>query len=238
MNLISVKLFFCRREIRLILFGTLTGGVLQILARRYIRNHPEEFLEYSPSAKEISLRGGAVNAILGQTILTFLAKHGLTAGLISSTSLVISQIPVNAISNYLYDAFPQNLPDLEKKKFLLIDGEKLYLDQCDPTMEYLFKILEDETIPFEERKMLAYSILTKYLNLKTQSGRRNFTLCIVLIFQILSSQNRSSFYIMMQNLITAIREGQISKGIGRLIVRRLRKKNIVIAPELIEVVAS
>ena len=79
-------------------------------------------------------------------------------------------------------------------------------------------------IPFEERKKVAQSILTKYLNLKTPSGRRNFVLCIFFIISILFTNHRSSFYLMMKSLIKAIREGKITKQMARLIVRKLRKK--------------
>lgn len=246
MNLISVKLLFCRSDVRIVIFGTATGAILQILSKRYLKNHPE-FLKDSPESKEIPPRGGAVGEIvaarvLAQAILSFLAEHGLTAGLISSTGVVISRIPVTAISTYLSDALPQNLPQnlshLEKKKFIMVDGEKIYLDSCDQNLKYLFTIVKDETIPFEEKKKVAHSILTQYLNLKTQSGRRNFVLCIVSIISILATKHNSSFYIMMQNLIRAIREGKISKAMARLIVRRLKKKGILIDPELADIIAS
>jgi hypothetical protein len=107
-----------------------------------------------------------------------------------------------------------------------------------PKPEYLFKILEDETIPFEEKEKVARSILTKYLDLKTPFGRRNFALCIICIIYILFTNRHSSFYLMMRSLIKAIREGKIKKSMARLIVRKLRKKGVPIDPELIEIVAS
>jgi hypothetical protein len=171
-------------------------------------------------------------------MINFLAKKGLLAGVLTGTGVVISQNPATAVSTYLRDAFPQNLPHLEKKKFILVGGEKIYLDQCDQNCEYLFKILEDETIPFEEKEKVADSILTKYLNLKTMNGRLAFVLCIVFILYILSIQNPSSFYILLKNLIKAIKEGKIPKVIARIIVRKLRKKGVAIDPELLEVVVS
>lgn len=125
------------------------------------------------------------------------------------------------ISTYLRYAFPQNLPDLEKKKFILISGEKIYLDQCDQSLKYLFDTLGDEPIPFEERKELTYSIITRYLNLKTPFGRRNFVLCIVFIIYILYTNHYSSFFLMMRSLIKAIQEGKITKPMTRLIIRKL-----------------
>ena len=48
---------------------------------------------------------------------------------------------------------------------------KIYLDQCDSGLKYLFNILENENIPFQEREKVAHSILTEYLNVKTSYFR-------------------------------------------------------------------
>ena len=127
---------------------------------------------------------------------------------------------------------------LEKKKFILVEGRKIYLDQYEQSLKYLFDILEDQNIPFDERKKIAHSVLTKYLNLKTLAGRRNFVLCLVFIIYTLFTSHRSSFYLIMKNLIEAIRGGKISKPMARLIIRKLRKKGIPIDPELAEIVGS
>lgn len=127
---------------------------------------------------------------------------------------------------------------MDKNKFILVGGERIYLDECDPNLKYLFDILEDETIPFQEKKEIAHLILTKYLNLKTPFGRRNFALCIIFIIYILFTKRHSSFYIMMKSLVKAIREGKITKPMARFIVRKLRKKGVPIDLELAEIVAS
>lgn len=93
-------------------------------------------------------------------------------------------------------ALPQNLPDYTKNKFILINGEKIYLDQCE-----VFKILKDQTITVEEKGKRVDSILNNYINLNTSAGRIMFVLCIVSILFILSSQNFSGFYILMRSLI-------------------------------------
>lgn len=41
MSLISVKLFFCRSDIIIIIIGTARGAILQFLSKRYLKNHPE-----------------------------------------------------------------------------------------------------------------------------------------------------------------------------------------------------
>ena len=97
------------------------------------------------------------------------------------------------------------------------------MDQCDQNIKYLVEILDDETIPFKERKRLAEAVLSKHLNLKTVNGGCNFVLCIVFIFSMLATSYNSNFYILMKSLIKAIQEGKITRAIGRLIVRKLKK---------------
>lgn len=93
---------------------------------------------------------------------------------------------------------------LEKNKIILVEGGgEIYLDQCDQKINYLFAMLKDKTIPFEERQKIAHSVLTKYLNLKAQSGRCIVLLCMIDIF---SNNGYSSFYILMRNLIKSIKK--------------------------------
>ena len=239
MILTHVKVFLCRRELKIIIFSTITGGILQILCKKYVKNDTEVLNKYKETIKRIP-RGGetVVTVTIVQAILSFLAEHGLTAGLISGIGIVIKEIPLTSLSTYLRDSIPQNFSHLDKKKFILVNNEKMYLDQCNENLSYLFNILQDETIPFEERKQISHSILTQYLNLKTSFGRRNFVLCIIFIIYILFSNYRSSFYIMMKNLIKAIKEDKITKPMARFIIRKLRKRGVPIDPELVELVKS
>ena len=156
--LVTLKVFLSRSEIKIMIVSTAAGGVLQILAKSYLKNHPELLKDSpeskdSPKLKEILLRGGEilVTSASVEAILSFLAQHGLTAGAISGTSLAISRIPVKAISTCLYESMVQNLSHLEKKKFSLVEGSEIHFNQCDGNLKYLFDILEDETIPFKER---------------------------------------------------------------------------------------
>ena len=71
-----------------------------------------QFLKDSPESKEIFPRGGEIvsgSAALAQVILSFLAEHGLTVGILSSVGVVIGRIPVTSISTCLRDSVPQNL---------------------------------------------------------------------------------------------------------------------------------
>ena len=126
---------------KIVIICTVTGGILQVLSKQYLKSHPE-FLKDTPVTKKkyrplrfLPQRGGALIEVSGisikivaQIVVNFLAKNGLRAGLATGGAVVISKIPTTAVSTYLRDAFPQNLPDLEKKKFILVGGEKIYLD--------------------------------------------------------------------------------------------------------------
>lgn len=238
MNLRNVKLFFCRRNVRIIIFGAVGGGIVQFLSQRYIKSHPE-CVKTLPEPTEVLPRGGeflsvTTAAAITRAVLSFLANHGLTAGVISSVSVIMTQVPTKAISKYVRESMPQSLVHLEKKKFLLQDGREVDLDICDQNLKYLFDILKDDMIPYEEKKQLAKSIFTKYLNLKTQSGRQNFVFCIIFILSTLYITHSSNFYIVMKSLIEALRKGKITKSMARYIIKKLRNENIPIDPELLE----
>lgn len=255
MNFTFVRLLldqYWRKETKIIFYSTLIGGILQILARRYIKNHPEFFEEKNKNLKKaepeiqnknrnrhLFPRGGALIELSGpmiaKAILAFLAENGLLVGLLGSTSVALGKIPTSTISTCLREALPQTLPELDRQKFILVDKGKIYLDQCDQNLEYLFRILKDTHVPFEEKEKLTRSILTKYLNLKTAEGRLNFVLCIVFILSLFFIQDISSYHILLKNLIEAIKEGRIPKGIGRAIIRQLKKRGLLVNPELLEV---
>lgn len=162
----------------------------------------------------------------------------MLTGLVTGSSVALSRIPISALRTCLREALPQNLPELERKKFILVGGEKVYLDLCDQNIEYLFTLLKDPTLPYKEKEKITRSILKKYLNLKTANGRVNFVLCIVFMLYIFSTQDMASYYIILKNLIKAIKEGKIPKIVGRAIIRKLKRRGLLIDPELLEVAYS
>jgi len=138
MNLTSLKIFFFRNDIKIVIICTVTGGILQVLAKQYLKNHPE-FLKDAPVTKKkykqprfLYPRGGAAIEIsvisikvVANVVLNFLVQKGLMAGIVASGGgIVISKIPATAISTYLRDSFPQNLPHLEKKNLSWLMGKK------------------------------------------------------------------------------------------------------------------
>jgi hypothetical protein len=232
------------------MIGAATGAILQFAARIYLKKHPELSNDKPVIKKDYtrprlpSPRGGALIEITGisievgvKVLLNFLAKKGIFLGLAASSGIIgVTQIPTTAVVKYLRDALPQNLPELEARKVIVIEGEKIYFENCDNSLQYLIKVLQDETIPFEKKEEIAHSIFTKYLDLTTPEGRVRFLLCIVGIICIFSVISPSSIYIIFQNLITAIKEGKISKAMARYIIRKLIKQKISIDPELLDLV--
>ena len=268
MNITFLKNLLSRTDINIIIIGTATGGILQIISSKYLKNHPnfleEEdknggFKEAKPKIKNkkrksrfrlFSPRGGDfVKVSLGsisiksvKVVVKFIANKGLLAGFLgSSGGLVLTKIPSTAVSTYLRDSFQQNLPHLEKKKFILVKGKKLYLDldQCDQNLEYLFNMLTSSEISDKDKKDIANSVLKKYINLKTLDARVKFVICVTgLLIYLYSIGSMGSYYLILKKLIQAIREGKIPKVVGRAIIRKLKKKSIPVSPELLEITNS
>lgn len=115
-------------------------------------NRKPRFRRFFPRGGAIVEISGISVKIIAKVAIKFIAEKGLLAGLTASSGVAIRKIPASAISTYLRDAFAQNLPELEKKKFILVKEEKIYLDQYDQSIKYLFEVLKDGTIPFEEKK--------------------------------------------------------------------------------------
>jgi hypothetical protein len=51
MILASIKNFLCRNDVKIIVIGTVTGGILQVLSKQYLKSHPE-FLKDAPVTKK------------------------------------------------------------------------------------------------------------------------------------------------------------------------------------------
>ena len=114
-----------------------------------------------------------------------------------------------------------------------MDGEKEYLENCDNAFRYMFSLLMDKELPYNEKKELVRAVFRLQLdNIKPL----HLILCLIPILLILSTQNLAGYYLVLQNLIQAIKEGRISKAIARRIVRKLLKKGKFVDPELLDLV--
>jgi len=180
----------------------------------------------------LKLKGGA-NIEIAKIVVKIVTAKEWVIGLTGGGVVILSKnINSAVIINSMHQSLTQNLPDYRKNKYILVGGEKLYED----SLEYLFLVLTDQTILYEEKEKVASTVLNKYLNLKKWNERLHCLICIISILYILSSHYPSSFYILMTKLIKAIKKGKISKLVGRAIIRKLRRKGVPIDPNLIEVV--
>lgn len=255
-------LVFSRNDLKVILIGTLAGAVLQVICIKYIKNHPE-FLDgqNSPTSepeikspkrglRRFSARGGAVLEIVGAQVLiniaavvNFVAQKGSIAGLLGASAFVgFKKMPSTAISKFVKDALPYSHSDLgksESKQFIRIQKNTVTLDYCSDSFLFLANILNSPSIPEYKKDRQTYSALTEHLDLKTMNKRVHFVLCIVNLLQMLSIQSDSAnYYLMIGNLIQAIKEGKISKQVARLILRLLKERKIIISPEFINLIDS
>lgn len=41
MNLTSLKVFLCRNDVKIFVIWTVTGGILQVISKQYLKSHPE-----------------------------------------------------------------------------------------------------------------------------------------------------------------------------------------------------
>jgi len=251
-------LIFSKNDLKIIIIGTVFGGVLQFVCWKYLKNHPELLKNQNskkvepliknkkPGLRRFLPRGGAFIEITGAklvfntaAVLNFIANKGAWTGLfLTSATVTLKKIPSTALTKYVRDALPHTHSDsgkLETKQFTLVDGEKIYLDDCHQNFRYLFKMLRDQNISITDKKELTHKILIDYLDLKATCECLPFILCIVNILHVFAIQDASSYLIMTQNLIEAVKEGKIPKQLARVIIKKLINKECEVNPELMDV---
>jgi hypothetical protein len=178
-------------------------------------------------------------------IIVFLAEKGKLAGFgIGAIALGVKKIPSTAVSTFVRKtchsvngALPTTHSNYEKEYFILVDGKKTFLNElkeCTPSYKYMFKVLMDKEIPFEEKQKTTVQIFKNHLDLGTMESKIKFLFCILTMLYIFYFHNMSAYLILMQNLIKAIKEGKISKRLARFLIKKLLKKGVNIDPELID----
>jgi hypothetical protein len=115
----------------------------------------------------------------------------------------------------------------------------VFLDYFNENFIFLAKVLNSQNIAEHTKNYEAHNALTEHLDLKTINRRVYFVLCIDNLLQMLYIQpDIASYYLMLGNLIEAIKEGKISKPVARLIFWHLKEKNIFITPEFKNLIDS
>jgi hypothetical protein len=269
MSLTPIYYIFSRKETKVFVICTVTGGLLQFFCRRYIKNHPE-FLEEpeitieikNPSGKTVQitneiaeelakepiirriikhLRGGQFQEkpveillrVMLKKFIKFAAKKAVEISIYIGAGLAFSVTPKKALAKIIEGSLPQNL--LDTKSFIQVNGEKVYLENCDNSFKYMFSILMEKELPYNEKKELVTYVFRVHLD---GIKPRNLILCLIPILLILAIQNLACYYLVIKNLIQAIKEGRISKRIARIIVRRLLKKGRMVDPELLDLIEN
>jgi hypothetical protein len=249
---ILLRMLWNNKDLRVFLIHVLIGTLLQILARRclkYMKDHPELFEETNKNRKKAKPRNRNKNKnplVVPPKVfafLKFLADSGFLVGIAgSAAAYVIKQIPLNAVSTYVVNSVRGSLPSthgsLNKSVTTLDDVGKITLYECEriPDLEYLFDILRDPIIPFEEKERFTRLIFGRYFNLSTEEGRKAFVLCLLAILLTLSIYNHASYHILLKMLLEAIREGKIPNKL--VIIRNFQRKGLRPGPELIEIAYS
>ena len=176
------------------------------------------------NAKIDSVRGGALVevSVTGIQLILILAKKGAWIGFTTAALRVgwdkILRTSLNKFGEHLRRGLPLAHSNYEinyDKKFIIIDGEKIWLDQCDQSIEYLFKVLKDKTLKPEEKNSQCLKILMNYLNLNIPRGRLNFIICLFSLLRILSIIDFTSYHMLIANLITALKNGKLPKKLVR-----------------------
>ena len=236
----KVKMFLCRNDVRIFIVTTSIGGGLQIWARSYLRRHPE-LLNKSKEITDSKIpRGGdplVGGWILGQSLLAFLAEHGLTAGVISGITLVLGKIPVTALSKYVKKSSPYYYLDSEMKRFIIIENDeiKINIDTCGNDFAYLWTMLSLENLKYERREDIT-KVTLENVDYKLSPKLRHTIACLINLMFLL--KDSSSLAIIIESLIKAIKEGRLSKNIARYILRLLLRRGVPVDRRLIEAAAE
>jgi len=99
--------------------------------------------------------------------------------------------------------------------------------------------MQKSILPYSDRNKKAFIILKQQLNSGTMESLVRFLACVVsilVLFTVLG--NTTSVFLVMQNLLEALREGKTSKRVARILIRKLMRKGVLIDPELLEAVTN
>lgn len=187
------------------------------------------------------LRGGQIQQkiveilvkLLIKWLIKLMAKYGIEIGLTIGTGIVIKATPKKALARIIERSLPQDV--FNKGRFTQVNGEKIDLENCSEGFKYMFSVLMDKEIPYDEKQKHVRYVFRVTLD---KAGPVNLILCLIPILLILATQSPASYFLLLKNLIQAIKEGRISKRVARMIARRLLKEGQLVDPELLDLIES
>lgn len=261
LNKLSKIVFLYKDDIVFIFVVTTFGVVLQVMCKEYLRNHDQidsvpqvEAPKTKPKNKGkrnpvtwLSNRGGDIVSITGlkaiiniKPILILIAKKGGKTAFVGAIAGRFGPkiLASKALSTSIYKALPYSFSDAEKKRSIVIDIAKDKI--IDEKWTYLFEFLSSPTIEYDTKVKKANEMLQQNLDLSTKLGKIRFIFIILFILfglRRLGPEN-NGFIALMESLLEALRSGKLSKKLARLIIRRLRRRNIPIDSEFIDLASS
>lgn len=242
-----------RRYISYILISFVIGYLLQmtsgVLIKRYEKwealkkNKTEELLLTNVSKKDRpilrkikNLRGGDLVSLFG--LLRNIKDYSYL--ITGATALIgfIKSGPRQSVFDFFEESSHANLyrSYFLKPQDAIIVGESLTLD-CNKDFQYLFNILVNLDIPYEQKKEILASFKDEFFVLDTHTKRLYFILCLISMLvglNVLNVLNVSSYYLLLAELLDAVRKKKISKVVLRAIIRKLLKLRLIIYPTLLE----
>ena len=258
-----VKFVAGQSDTKIFAASVLLGAIIQFLCRLYIKKHPELFeqLEQEKKRRKKQKERNKINknrkkrpyisriprgGDLGTSLYTlamlvqWLSSNGVFLTPVAiSLCMKAANVSKYALTKYIREASVQNLTHLEKKNFASITIDNNDMDHCPENLLYLFNVISDPSVPYEQKHEVAAKTLVRFLNIKnlTNAERIKLLLCIVsLLIQLANLNNWGSYRIILENLIEALKNGTISKPLLRLIIARLRRKGLPVDPELLRLV--
>lgn len=246
MSLIDKQL---KRQFWHILIGGLIGYLFQILAREYLNSEKSNTNEANPSVSKPKttnflskiprigkIRGGIILTASIPFIIEVVVNGSAIIGMVGGY-LKESRSSGN-LAQLFYNNSPQNFP-IEPALIPVeeVQSEIKKIDWlCDPSLNYLFKILTADSFPFEKKVKVMSQILYNEVNLKTDVARVNFVLCMIEQMVALYTLEVGSYESLSVKLAEVVRKGIISPTLVYAIVRKVGNKGRKrIHPDLIAV---
>jgi len=193
-----------RNDIRILTISTVAGLGTQLLAKVFLKR--EERL-----GKPIKPR----------SVVRFLSNNGTIIGFFFGGGLVIKTIPTKLLRKSISKALPSSWIAPEEDKFFRAKDIRdayfremttIYVHTCDRDMACLLEVLESK-ISFEEKQELL-----KLVNI--------FGIGIISLIFMFAIDDDSEFWSLIERILSAIRDGRISKRMAKFIINRLRKRGL------------
>jgi len=222
----------------MVVVACLVGGILQVTCYDYLRTNTF-LLENKTGKIRSSLRKvHPIDRVLkviiknGIPTILFITKNGVLISLSCTAIAIVHKRHTLVLFRYVYGSLPYSYSTIGKRFF-----EPFPFQYClDPdSFKGWLTILNDDTFSLPVKSAYTYKVLVKNLNLNTTSGRVRCVICLASMIVFLTTTNNIvGLSLFIQNLIVAIKTGQISKKMAREIIKLLMRAGLNIDPELLD----